>query len=386
MKILFACGGTGGHINPAIAVASYLREKRPEVKILFAGNPQGMEAKLVPKAGFEFAPIIIKGFQRKLNWYNVKYNISSIFYLTTASARAEKLIRGFNPDLVMGTGGYVSGPILRKAAKMGIKTVTHEQNAFPGVTTKLLSKYVDKVLLAVPEAEQYLQAGCPCIVVGNPIRETIIYADREKARKKLGISSQQVAIVSFGGSQGAQRLNEAMADLIAWHSNPSSGMVGKDGTQPRIHHIHATGMYGVDTFPEMLKERHAQIEGRKNIDIREYINDMDDCLAAADIVIGRAGALTLSELQAAGRASILIPSPNVAANHQYFNAMVLAKQNAAIVIEEKDLTGELLCSKIKELVSHPEEIRTLGQNAQKMAIIDANQRICAELMNLLKTE
>ena len=182
MKILFACGGTGGHINPAIAIASTIRAKQPEAQILFAGNPKGMEAKLVPQAGFDFAPITIKGFQRRLTWFNVKYNISSVFYLTTASARSKRLIQKFGPDLVVGTGGYVSGPILRKAAQLGIRTVSHESNAFPGVTTKLLSRYVDEILLAVPEAKKYLHPNCKEVVVGNPVRESIVYADREKAR------------------------------------------------------------------------------------------------------------------------------------------------------------------------------------------------------------
>ena len=199
MKILFACGGTGGHINPAIAIASTIRAKQPEAQILFAGNPKGMEAKLVPQAGFDFAPITIKGFQRRLTWFNVKYNISSVFYLTTASARSKRLIQKFGPDLVVGTGGYVSGPILRKAAQLGIRTVSHESNAFPGVTTKLLSRYVDEILLAVPEAKKYLHPNCKEVVVGNPVRESIVYADREKARKKLGVADK-LCIVSFGGS------------------------------------------------------------------------------------------------------------------------------------------------------------------------------------------
>lgn len=372
MKILFACGGTGGHINPAIAVATYIRERCPEAKILFAGSPKGMEAKLVKKAGFDFAPITIKGFQRKLNWYNIKYNISSVFYLTTASARAQKIIAGFGPDIVMGTGGYVSGPILRKAAKMGIKTISHEQNAFPGVTTKLLSKYVDRILLAVPEAQQYLSNRCQYTVVGNPIRESIIYANREQARKKLGVGDR-MCILSFGGSQGARRLNQAMAELIAWHAGTG-----------KIHHIHATGMYGVEDFPRLLEEKGVDYKNKSYLDIREYINDMDDCLAAADLVIGRAGALTLSELQAAGKASILIPSPNVAANHQYHNAMVLANNNAAIVIEEKDLTGPSLYKIVEELLNNPQRLKELGKNAQSMAIIDANQRIYEQIMQVLK--
>ena len=377
MRILFACGGTGGHINPAIAIASTLKAKQPDAQILFAGNPNGMEAKLVPQAGFDFAPIIIKGFQRKLTWFNIKYNISSVFYLTTASMRSQKLIEGFGPDLVVGTGGYVSGPILRKAAQMGIRTVSHESNAFPGVTTKLLSRYVDEILLAVPEAKKYLHEGCQEVVVGNPVRESIVYADRARAREKLGITDQ-VCIVSFGGSQGAHRLNQAMADLMAWHTRQGSDFSG------RIHHIHATGKYGVEDFPQMLEERGAQFRNNPNVDIREYIHDMDDCLAAADLVICRAGASTLSELEAAGRASILIPSPNVAENHQYHNGMVLVKNDAALLIEEKDLTGELLCRKVEELVRNPQRLREIGQNAQKLARIDANEKIYEELMKVLR--
>lgn len=378
MKVLFACGGTGGHINPAIAIASTLKAKQPDTQILFAGNPKGMEAKLVPQAGFDFAPIIIKGFQRKLTWFNIKYNISSLFYLTTASARSKKLIEGFGPDLVVGTGGYVSGPILRKAAQMGIKTVSHESNAFPGVTTKLLSKYVDEILLAVPEAKKYLDPNCKEVVVGNPVRESIVYANREKAREKLGVGDK-ICIVSFGGSQGAHRLNEAMADLMAWHTKPGSPFSGK------IHHIHATGKYGVEDFPQMLIERKACFIKNPNVDIREYIHDMDDCLAAADLVICRAGASTLSELEAAGRASILIPSPNVAENHQYHNGMVLVKNEAAILIEEKDLTGERLCREVEALAENPQRLRELGQNAQKLARIDANEKIYEELMKTLRS-
>lgn len=375
MKVLFACGGTGGHINPAIAIANTLKEKQPDVEILFAGNPKGMEAKLVPQAGFDFAPITIKGFQRKLTWFNIKYNISSLFYLTTASTRSKRLIQKFGPDLVVGTGGYVSGPILRMAAKLGIKTATHESNAFPGVTTKLLSQYVDRVMLAVPEAKKYLDPKCKEVVVGTPVREEIVYADREKAREKMN-TQDKICIVSFGGSQGAHRLNQAMADLIAWHTSKDCPV--------KIHHVHATGKYGVEDFPEMLKARGANFKNNPDIDIREYIHDMNDCLAAADIVICRAGASTISELEAAGRASILIPSPNVAGNHQYHNGMVLVKNDAAVLVEEKDLTGEKLCQIVQELAQDPQRLKQLGQNAQKLSILDANEKIYTELMQLMR--
>ena len=371
MKILFACGGTAGHINPALAVADTIRKQHPDSKILFAGNPAGMEAQLVPKAGFPFAAIEIQGFQRQLNWRNFRYNVRSAGYLMTASAKAKKIIRDFSPDIVMGTGGYVSGPILRTASKLGIKTVTHEQNAFPGVTTKLLTRYADKVLLAVEEARAHLPEGREYIVTGNPIREDILFANREEARQRLGVG-ERICLLSFGGSLGARRINEAIADLMAWHCEKGE-----------IHHIHATGRYGTELFPQLLKSKGVDPQKHPQLDIREYIDDMPDCLAAADLVICRAGAISLSELEAAGRASILIPSPNVAENHQYHNARVLADKNAAVLIEEKDLTGSQLCREVSQLVSDPQELRNIGKNAGSLAIIDANRRICRELYALL---
>lgn len=231
----------------------------------------------------------------------------------------------------------------------------------------------------MPEAKKYLDPKCKEVVVGNPVRESIVYADRQKAREKLAVGDK-ICIVSFGGSQGAHRLNQAMADLMAWHTKKGSEFEGK------IHHIHATGKYGVEDFPQMLREKGANFEQNPNVDIREYINDMDDCLAAADLVICRAGASTLSELEAAGRASILIPSPNVAENHQYHNGMVLVNNNAAVLIEEKNLTGESLCKAVEELVSQPQKLRELGQNAQKLSMIDANERIYEELMRVYRSK
>lgn len=371
MKILFACGGTAGHINPALAVADTMRKRHPGVQIKFAGNPNGMEARLVPAAGYEFLPIEILGLQRKINWRNIKYNCRSLYLLARSTSRAKKIIRAFEPDVVVGTGGYVSGPILRTAHKMGIKTLTHEQNAFPGVTTRLLASTADKVLLAVEEAKDRLPKGRDYIVTGNPIREEILFADRAEARKALGVGDR-VCILSFGGSLGAARLNEAVADVMAWHSKGSE-----------VHHIHATGSYGVEDMPLLLQQKGVNYKNNPHIDIREYINDMPKCLAAADLVIGRAGAITLSELQAAGRASILIPSPNVAENHQYHNAMVLARKEAAVVIEESKLTGPLLVQTVKELVQDPDRLKTVGLNAQRMAIVDAAERICRQIELLL---
>ena len=371
LKILFACGGTAGHINPALAVAGLLRERQPGCDILFAGNPKGMEAKLVPAAGYDFAPIEVLGFQRKLSFNNLGNNLMAVRYLLTASGKARWIIRNFAPDICMGTGGYVSGPVVRMAAKMGIPTLTHEQNAFPGVTTRLLCKYVDKALLAVPSAADYLPAGVKTVVTGNPVRGEVLTADREKSREKLGVGDK-ICLLSFGGSLGARRINEAIAEVMAWHHDKGI-----------IHHIHATGQYGVELFPKLLAEKGVAVSGNQNIDLRAYIDDMPDCLAGADLVICRAGAISISELQAVGRASILIPSPNVAGNHQYYNAKLLAQRGAAVLIEEKDLAGPKLIEVIKRLVGNPGELSSIGQAAAGMAITDAGARICKEIEKLL---
>lgn len=374
MRYLFACGGTAGHINPAISVAAYIREHQPDAQILFAGNPDHMEARLVPKAGFDFTPVKILGFQRRLTLHNIVNNVQAVFYLGTCGGRCRKIIEDFKPDIVIGTGGYVTGPVLRKAAQMGIKTVTQEQNAFPGVTTKLLSKYVDRVLLAVDAAKPYLAPQAKTVLTGNPVREDVLFADRLKARKQLGVG-ERICLLSFGGSLGAQRVNESIADVVAWHKG-----------EQNIHHIHATGSYGTELFPRLLKEKGVRFEGNPHLDIREYIDDMPQCLAAADLVICRAGAITLSELEAAGRASILIPSPNVAENHQYHNAMVLQNANAAVVMEEKDLTGPKLVELVKQLTADPMRLKTLGKNASSIAVVDSNKRIYDEIMKLLEKE
>lgn len=371
-KILFVCGGTAGHINPALSVAAAIRASHPEVKLCFAGNPDGMEARLVPQAGFDFMPYHAMGIQRKLTPYNIWRNVKSVGLLLTAAPRSKKLLREYCPDVVVGTGGYVSGPILMEAAELGIKTVTHEQNAFPGVTTKLLSKHVDKMLVAVEKAGEYLDPSVKYIVTGNPVRTEILTAQRQSSRRELGIPEDKFCILSFGGSLGAQRVNEAIADVMAWHIPLGT-----------VHHIHATGKYGVELLPELLTQKNADYKDNPSIDIREYIDNMPTCLSAADLIICRAGAITLSELQAAGRASILIPSPNVAENHQYHNAMVLVKSNAARILEEKDLTGEALTAMVQELWENPQLTAELGSNARKMAITGANNKIMEEIFALL---
>ena len=371
MRIIFTGGGTAGHINPALAVAGYLRGREPQAQILYIGNQNGMEAQLVPAQGFEFAGIHARGIVRSTRLGAIRKNLNAIMSLYTARKEAGKILADFAPDLVLGTGGYVSAPVIIQASAMGIKTLTHEQNAFPGMTTKLVSKHVNKVLLAVEEAKKHLSPRAEFVVTGNPIREEIIFYKKDKARTELGFDARP-CILSFGGSLGARAINESVADLMAWHSKDKS-----------VYHIHGTGKKGHDTFMALLKERGVTLADNPQIMVREYIDDMPRCNAAADLVISRSGAITLSEIQASGKASILIPSPNVTENHQYHNAMVLARSNAAVVIEEQQLSGDRLIHAVEELISHPDRLLALSAAAAQLAIVDANDRIYREIKQLL---
>lgn len=372
MRILFACGGTAGHVNPALAVASLVRRDFPDAEILFAGNPDGMESRLVPESGFAFVPFRSMGIQRKLSWANFRRNCESLGLFLTSRSRAKRILEAFRPDVVFGTGSYVSAPVLLEACRLRIRTMTHEANALPGVSNRMVARKVSRFLVAVPEALEKLPPRPDYVLTGNPVRPEILTADRKAARRKLGIPDGLACLVSFGGSLGAEALNRAVAELMAWHSKSAVP----------VHHIHATGSYGTDWFRSLLEERGAAFRGNPRLDIREYIRDMPECLAAADLVISRAGAMTLAELEAAGRASVLIPSPNVAENHQYHNAMALAEHGAALCIEEKDLTGERLIGAVSRLLEEPSALRKLGEAAKRLAVPDAGERILRELVSL----
>ena len=370
MRVIFAGGGTAGHINPALAIAGYVREQQPDVEILYIGCKGGMEERLVPQAGFEFKSVIVQGFRRKLTPKGIAENIVTIKKAISAENDAKAIIKEFKPDICVGTGGYVSGPVLNAAAKLGIPTLIHEQNAYPGITNKMLAKKATRVMLAMPAAKKHFKGKCHFVDTGNPVRGEILTADREDARKKLGLDERPV-ILSFGGSLGAQIINESLADIISRSA--------KDG---KYQHIHAYGQYG-KWFPDLLREKGADPDKADNLDIREYINDMPVCLAAADVVVARAGAITLSEIQVKGKPSVLIPSPNVAENHQYHNAMALVEKNAAVMIEEKDLTPQKLTEEIDKLASDPERLREYSENAKKMAINDAAKRIYSVIVEVL---
>ncbi len=369
-RILFATGGTGGHINPALAVAGYIRENYPKAEILFVGTADRMEAQLVPAAGYDFKTIEIQGFSRELNFGGLKHNLKTVKLLLKSEGQAKKIIGDFKPDVVIGFGGYVSGPVLSVAARMGIPTAVHEQNAFPGVTNKNLAKKVDVVMLTAKEAERLLKPKNPCVVTGLPIRGEIINANREFARAEMKLDSRPL-ILSMGGSLGARAINSAVKFLI------ENRYEKKD-----CYYLHATGKAGAGMIDE-IKEK-INLDANPQIMLREYINDMDRCLAAADIVICRAGASSLSEIQALGKPSILVPYPYAAENHQYYNAKTLADRDAAILIEEKDFTGERLLSEVEKLLEDPKKLAEMGRNAKDMAILDASQRITECVCKIVK--
>lgn len=370
MRVLLAGGGTAGHINPALAIAKTIKEKSPDAEILFVGNKTGLEQRLVKNAGFDIKSISISGFKRSLSPSAMVHNVKTAFRAVSASSASSKIIKEFKPDICIGTGGYVSGPVMRAAQKLKIPVIVHEQNAFPGVTTKMLSKKAEYVMLAVDAARKHFDSNPNFVLTGNPIRPEVLRADADKAKAKLKKDGKPL-VLSFGGSLGARKINEGVADLIA--------RSGKDG---KYSHIHAYGQYG-KWFPDLLREKGTDPDKCDNLDIREYIDNMAECMAAADVVICRCGAITLSEVQALGKPSVLIPSPNVAENHQYHNAMALVNNNAAIVIEEKDLTETSITEAVDKLLSDKESLDKFAQNAKAMAITDANERIWAVIEKVL---
>lgn len=372
MKYLFAAGGTGGHINPALAVAGEIREKYPDSEILFIGTKNKMEATLVPKAGFDFETISISGFQRQLTIANIFKNIKTLIYLVVSAFQTKKIIKKFDPDVVIGFGGYVSGPVLRTAYKLGYPTAIHEQNAYPGVTNKTLAKHVDRVMITVESVRERFDSKNECIFTGLPVRGEMLKADRDFARAEMGIKDNEKLVLSMGGSLGAEAINKAMVDVITDMADTQN-----------VKFLHSMGKFGL-WVPEAIEKKGVKLSEHKNIEIREYISDMDRCMSAADIIVCRAGASSLSEIEALKKASILIPSPNVAENHQYHNAMALVNNNAAVIIEEKELSGEKLAGAIKDLLSDDSKRQSIGENAGKMAVMDSKERIAQIITNLAK--
>lgn len=377
MKFLFATGGTAGHINPALAVASYIRDNYKDAEIMFIGTADHMESRLVPNAGFAFKTIEINGFKRSFSPKAIVANLKTVFKLVKSEQESKKIIRDFAPDVVIGFGGYVSGPVLQEAAKLHIPCCIHEQNAYPGITNKQLAKQVDRVMLTVEDAAKHLDCKNEPTVTGLPVRGELLNKSKKSARKELSVPDGKYLVLSFGGSLGAAPLNDSMFDILLRHADDGS-----------VYHIHSVGTNGaeyLDKFVEKGFERVSDTVVRKGtVEVRKYIDNMDVCMAAADLVVGRAGASSLSEIEAMGKASILIPSPYVAENHQFHNAMALVNRNAARIIEEKDLTAESLSNMIDSLLSSQEQLFEIEKNAKSMAVLDSRERIADIIISLAK--
>ena len=376
LKVLLAGGGTAGHINPALAIAEIIKEHRPDAEFAFAGNPQKLEATIIPKAGYRFEGIKVEGIQRSLSLENIKKNIHALGCLMMTGPRAKEIIKDFKPDLVIGTGGYVSGPVLRKAQQMGIPTVLHEANAFAGVTTKLLSKKANAIMLTVKETKNLDPSVMSKVTVtGLPVRKAFDAMSKDEAKAKLGFDKGEVCVLSCGGSLGSETINNSVLALLKWYQD--NGIV--------VNHIHSYGTYqGYKDFPERVRALGIDTENDKRRLISDYIN-MPVCMAAADLVISRCGASTLIELEAMGRGAVLIPSPHVAENHQYHNGMVLERAGAGKVIEEKDLTDELFIDTVSKLISDRAKLEELGRKCASLYIKDTNDRIWGVLEKLIST-
>lgn len=372
MKVLFTCGGTGGHINPALAVAKMLKERRPESEILFVGSSRGMESRLVPAEGFELKTIDIEGVSRKLTPAALVNNLRVVRKVISSRAKAKKILREFKPDVVVGTGGYACYPVLNCASKLQIPTIIHESNAYPGLVTRTLGAKLSRVLINFEATKGYLKYDHNVKTIGMPVRQDMLYKDKAEARSELSLDEKPL-VVSFFGSLGAREMNRVMAEFIKLECKENL-----------FNHIHATGKFGNSWMPQLLSEAGIDVERYPNLELREYINDMPRVMAAADLVICRGGASTVSELAAVGKPAIIIPSPNVAENHQEKNASVLESVGGAVMLREAEVNPEKLYNTAKELILNPDKLKEMSRALSKVAILDGCERIYKEIVELSK--
>ena len=370
MRILFTCGGTGGHINPAIAVAKLCLERDRNCEVLFVGAEDGMENQLVPREGFRLETLKISNFQRKLTPAGIWHNVTTLFHMAGSMQKAKKVIREFCPDVIVGTGGYASYPALKMGAKLGIPTAVHEANAVPGLTTRMAAKTADRIMVSFEDSRAYYDHPERVEVVGMPVRGEFLYGDREKARAELGLDGKPL-IISAWGSLGAREMNKKIARFMVREA--------EDGL---FSHVHATGSYGWRWMPEYVKGQGLDLAAHPQLDMREYIFNMPQLMAAADLIICRAGAATISEVCASGTPCIMVPSPNVTDDHQEKNARVLERHGAAVVIREADCDGDSLYEAAKSLLVDKDRCREMRVAAGKLAVVDSAEQIYGVIREL----
>lgn len=367
MRVLMTGGGTGGHVNPAIAIADTIRENVPDAQIAFVGTDRGIENKLVPEAGYPLFHVNVMGLRRSLSPKNIK----AAYLALTSPGKARRIIRQWEPDIVIGTGGYVSWPVVKAAAGMGIPTALHESNAVPGMAVKMLAGVVDRIYLNFTEAGEGLHCPEKLLHVGCPLRGGFAQVSREAARSELGIPKDAIYILSYGGSLGAEQVNAAVLDLMEHYT----------GGKANIIHYHATGSIEKDIAAGWFRDK--KLDRFDNVQLTEYIFDMPRRMAAADIVICRAGAMTISELASAGKCAVLIPSPNVTNNQQYKNAKVLADKGAATLLAENEQLTENLRKVVSRLVENDDLRHQQSQKIKGFAVSDTNKRIFQDIQKLI---
>ena len=366
LNVIFTCGGTGGHIYPAIAVAKLFRERQPGCGILFIGAEGGMEETLVPREGFALETLKISNYQRKPTPKALWHNVTTLVNMAGSFRKADKILRGFHADVIVGTGGYASYPALREGARLGIPTLVHESNAVPGLTTRMVEKKVDRILVSYEQSRAQYAFPDKVTVTGTPVRGEFLYTRREDARRELGLDGRPL-VVSCWGSLGAREMNKKIARFMKREC---------DAGEP-YRHIHATGSYGWRWMPDYVREAGVELAAHPALDMREFIYDMPRVTAAADLMICRAGAATLAEAAASATPCILVPSPNVTDNHQEKNARVFEQAGAAVLLREADCDGDSLFETAAALLGAPEKLRAMRAAAASLAVVDAAERIYA---------
>ncbi len=370
MNVIFTCGGTGGHINPAIAVARMLRERRPEAKILFVGAADGMERDLVPREGFQLETLKISNLQRRLTPAGVWHNLVTSCHIAGSLQKAKKIIRQFEPDVIVGTGGYASYPALREGIRLKVPTAIHESNAVPGLATKLVADKVDRIMVSFEESRNLYSRPERVVVTGTPVREDFLYQKKSEARKALGLDDRPL-VISYWGSLGAREMNKKIARFIQLECQ-----------QEPFQHIHATGSFGWRWMPDLIRQMGIDLQKHPAVQLREYIYDMPMLMAAADLIICRAGASTISEVAASATPCIMVPSPNVTDNHQEKNARVLEARGAAMVLREEECDGDRMFEMVQTLLADPEKMASMRHALHQMAVVDAAERIYSTILEL----
>ncbi len=366
MRVVLTGGGTGGHIYPALAVGKELKARDPQAELLYIGGRRGLESKIVPEHGIAFEALEITGFRRSLSWENVR----TVIRFLQAVRRSKELLRRFRPDAVVGTGGYVCGPVVYAASRLGIPAMIHEQNVVPGLTNKFLSRYVDAAAVSFKESMPHFSRVPDVVHAGNPSASAAAGADAALGYRSLGIAPDTPFVLTVGGSGGARALNEA-----------AIGMVPHLARLPGVHFVFVTG----ERFHEesLSRIREMKPEAADRVHVLPYIHNMPEVLAAASLVVSRAGASMIAELTAAGKPAVLVPSPNVTNNHQEANARSVAEAGAAVMILERDLTGESLFAGVQEMMRDTLRREAMAAASRKLGMPDAASVIVGQLARII---